>query len=721
MCITHADLDFSQGTNLIVGSNGQGKSAVLQAVTLCLLEEKRGDTYKEYVQLGKDHCSVSLEAHVKGEPFKINISIDRNSTTMDRNATYLGKSYTTPKEVSQLLESFDIKYYADIIMSMQGGVDITDLKPAKRAEYLQKLLNFDFSDKIEIVKTQQAELKEKIEFNNNKIDFNTKSIEDRQKEIKETIPLTFTQSGIDDINNKINILDSEISNITARMAEREKLNADKSALMSKLFNGQQNVNKLNHEIDLINSNQSMIDTLNVKISEYNENNKTLETEKSTIELSDTELNTKLSTLTNELNVLKEKLATVQAAKSEKLAAYRISTQNVADKKAELNHSQKHLDMIKLGTCPECGHTFNAEDTTKYTESLNLAQADVVKAEEDLQIATTNYNLSDADLKSINSQISGKEAEITNVNKDIALAKSNVSRIEQQINQNNISINRLTEQIKGYASKLDTVDSIKGEINKITENLTELNEQVSVIDTKFQETSNLSTEYTSKNDELKQHQQILAKYNNEVMQNNAIAQNNETIRSSIASMEAQIEECKANVESYRRQKTTYDEAVTILNTLFPDWLILKTCQMLEKEMNNFVQVVFPNMAVKLYQNKRGVEFFYTTDKDSGRIHTKENLLNAKMASGFEKAILSIAFKVSLCSAYGLRFAFMDEIDQAGTEENSEALFRAILANDLFDQLFVISHKPTVRDAIHGIAPSLKTFYVNKGKFWTEEEN
>lgn len=721
MCITHADLDFSQGTNLIVGSNGQGKSAVLQAVTLCLLEEKRGDTYKEYVQLGKDHCSVSLEAHIKGEPFKINISIDRNSTTMDRNATYMGRSYTTPKEVSQLLESFDIQYYADIIMSMQGGVDITDLKPAKRAEYLQKLLNFDFSDKIELVKKQQADLKEKIDFNNNKIDFNTKSIDDRKKEIKELIPLTFTQSDIDDLNNKVALINDELEKITVRMTERDKLNSDKSTLMSTIFNEQKEIDKLKHDIDLINSNQTMIDTLNSKINEYNENNKTLQSEKAEFESSSGTLAETVATLTTELTGLKEKLATAQATKVEKFNLYKEATQNVANKKAELNHSQKHLDMIKLGTCPECGHTFNAEDTTKYTESLNNAQADVSKAESDLQTATLDYNSSDADVKSINSQISGKEAEIAKANSSITLAKSNASRVEQQISQNNSSVSRLTEQISSYASKMTDIPAIKSEIDKKTESLKSLNSQVAVVESELAKTSNLSNEYTEKSNELKQCQQTLTTYNNEVIQNNAIVQNNETVKNSIASMESQINECKANVESYRRQKTTYDEAINILNTVFPDWLILKTCQMLEKEMNNFVQVVFPSMAIKLYQNKRGVEFFYTTDKDSGRILTKENLLNAKMASGFEKAILSIAFKVSLCSAYGLRFAFMDEIDQAGTEENSEALFRAILANDLFDQLFVISHKSTVREAIHGIAPSLKTYYVDHGKFSVEEAN
>ena len=40
MCVEHADLNFNDGVNLIVGNNGQGKSTVLQAVALCLHVDK---------------------------------------------------------------------------------------------------------------------------------------------------------------------------------------------------------------------------------------------------------------------------------------------------------------------------------------------------------------------------------------------------------------------------------------------------------------------------------------------------------------------------------------------------------------------------------------------------------------------------------------------------------------------------------------------------------
>ena len=139
MCVAHAELDFNNGVNLIVGSNGQGKSAVLQAIALCLREDKRSDRYQEYIMLGKDSCSVSLDSDIKGSPVKINILLNSKSTGMERTATYNGRVYTN-SEVTALLESFDIAYYADIIMSMQDEDDITKLKPSEREAYLQKLL-----------------------------------------------------------------------------------------------------------------------------------------------------------------------------------------------------------------------------------------------------------------------------------------------------------------------------------------------------------------------------------------------------------------------------------------------------------------------------------------------------------------------------------------------------------------------------------------------------
>lgn len=718
MCVEHAELDFNNGVNLIVGSNGQGKSTVLQAVALCLLEDKRSDRYQEFIMLGKENCSVALDAEVKGSPLKINISLNKKSTGMDRTATYNGRTYTN-SEVTTLLDSFDIAYYADLIMSMQDEGDITKLKPSEREAYLQKLFQFDFTEKVNKLKDDLNGIKESIDYQNAQIDFNKKSIDERKTEIRELLPLTFHEGDIQNLNESVKTLNDELSNIAELLNKKDILLAQKSELQNKLYISKQNISKYEHEIELINSSKGMIDTLNQKISEYDEINQKLLNEKQDYIAQNEGLDNRLKLEENDKVLISEEIAEQYEDFLKKSSELNELNLQLANKIAECNHAQKHMDMVKLRTCPECGHAFDKTDQSKYSEALNSA----ITAKTDIEQAKAKKQdevfTADANVKALREKLRNKEIEISGTTNDMSTLNYKIQNIDSQIQVNNNSKTRIENQIQQYSSNTNEVSLYETKITEEKTVLSDIDIKIGEYDAQLGELDGVTKSYTEKQAELRDLQQKISEYNNEITQNNLILKNNENIKISIESMNKKIEESKTVVEGYRRQKATYDEAITLLDKTFPAWLILKTCQMLEQEMNNFIQVVFPEMSVKLFQNKRGVEFFYTTNINNGMIQTKENLLNAKMASGFEKAILSIAFKVALCRAYNLRFAFMDEIDQAGTEENSEALFKAILSNDLFDQLFVISHKPTVRDVINSFAPSLKTFYVNKGKFSTND--
>lgn len=720
MCVEHAELDFNNGVNLIVGNNGQGKSTVLQAVALCLLEDKRSDKYQEFIMLGKENCSVSLDAEIKGAPVKINIVLNKKSSGMDRNAVYNGKTYVN-SQVTDLLDSFDIAYYADIIMSMQNEGDITKLKPTEREAYLQKLFQFDFTEKVDKLKEDLNGIKESIDYQNAQIEFNTKSIEERRTEVKELLPLSFQEGDIQDLNNTVKSLNDELSQTAELIKKKDTILAEKSSLQTKIYTSKQNISKYEHDIELIESNRGMVDTLNQKIQEYDSLNINLEQEKEKYNSEISDLKVKLETEDKERDEINNQITEEHNLFLSKTTELNELNIQLANKNAELNHAQKHIDMIKLGTCPECGHAFDRTDHTKYNEALTTATKNKEEVEQ-LKIQKQNeVSTADANVKALREKLRNKEIEVSNTSKDISTLEYKIKNVDSQIQVNKGSQERIKGQIDQYSANVNEIDNIKKKIEDENAVLTGLNLDSEKCDKELGELEGITNVYTEKQNQLMQLQQKISEYNNEIVQNNLILQNNENIKKSIEDMTKKIEESKASVENYRRQKATYDEAITLLDKTFPAWLILKTCQMLEHEMNNFIQVIFPEMSVKLFQNKRGVEFFYTTNINNGMVQTKENLLNAKMASGFEKAILSIAFKVALCRAYNLRFAFMDEIDQAGTEENSESLFKAILSNDLFDQLFVISHKPTVRDVIHSFAPSLKTFYVNKGKFWSDDPN
>ena len=114
----------------------------------------------------------------------------------------------------------------------------------------------------------------------------------------------------------------------------------------------------------------------------------------------------------------------------------------------------------------------------------------------------------------------------------------------------------------------------------------------------------------------------------------------------------------------------------------------------------------------------MEFFYTTDP-TANINNTDELINAKMASGFEKAALSAAFKVALCKAYGLTFAALDEIDSAASDKNSERLFESLISENTFTQLFIITHKIATREIIKNISKDAIAYHVHAGHFTLNE--
>ena len=62
----------------------------------------------------------------------------------------------------------------------------------------------------------------------------------------------------------------------------------------------------------------------------------------------------------------------------------------------------------------------------------------------------------------------------------------------------------------------------------------------------------------------------------------------------------------------------------------------------------------------------------------------------MASGMERAVLAIAFRVALSSLNNLGLMILDEIDSDGSNERSMQLYEALLENVGSHQLFVITH-------------------------------
>jgi ABC-type multidrug transport system ATPase subunit len=62
----------------------------------------------------------------------------------------------------------------------------------------------------------------------------------------------------------------------------------------------------------------------------------------------------------------------------------------------------------------------------------------------------------------------------------------------------------------------------------------------------------------------------------------------------------------------------------------------------------------------------------------------------LASGFESALLTLAFKFSVALAYNSKFIIFDEPDKSADEESSLKLIKTITSVDGFNQMFITTH-------------------------------
>ncbi len=673
MCSQEAFLDFTdQRVILLTGDNGNGKSLVLEAIALCLLKKhKRGDSYADYIRRGTmpREAQVILTGELNGLPIKFDITIQESGlnkkVTYDKEKPYVGI------EVNALLDRLGIGDYSDLIMSMQGkDGDIVDSTPGKRAEYLRKLLNYTYLYQSNFISEQLKSIKQQITRCNDIITLNTNTINIKKTQIRDVPEDTSTE--------KIQELNQAVSVIKNQLVQYMGLNEKQLEITNKLNKVLQEKYSITTAISNLENSINQLPSLKDTLNNYNSEISKL-TESITSNLSNS------SSLNNSLLIINSEITNLENKRSEVIA-------DLATAKAELASIQKHISLINKGKCPECGHEFTSSDKDTYEKQLN-------EANQKIESLTATQNELFAKISSQKDLYSKTSSDVSNITNEVNLLNNKLSNIQQ-------SKPKLEEQVSYLESAA---------VAELTQKKTELSSLESTEASIKLEQENLAKDlkvYETLNVDLRNAQQQINILSQQALNRNNIINQNNNILTEIQNLESASNEQISLVENLHRDEAVDKEVATLLDEL-RDYAVIKACDKLEAKLNSFVKIIFPTMFIRLYQNKSGVEFFYDT---SGKPNLKkEDLSNAKMASGFEKAALSIAFKVAVCKAYKLPFAFFDEADEKGSEINSANLFRSLLNSNVFEQVFIISQKSIVRETIQNEIEGVRTYYVSKGNF------
>ena len=276
------------------------------------------------------------------------------------------------------------------------------------------------------------------------------------------------------------------------------------------------------------------------------------------------------------------------------------------------------------------------------------------------------------------------------------------------------------QLRSYETELVCIDNeltqlkpLLENINSIEQFIKEKQDLLKLENEKLLEIDN--EEWNNSQKQLSEYNQIITNYQRIVDENTHIQVANEALQKNIDLQRKTLDE---NIEKYTLLSddlAVYKEAKQIFEKKLPQFIIIKTCKKIQNKLNELVQTIFPNLYIRLFYSKKGIEFFYSTSGVIDEEADKDSMLPIKQASGFEKAILSICFKSVLCEAYDIPFVILDEVDAAASEENSRRFFDIVINGGLFQQSIIISHKIDIQDTIKGMSDSISSYMVAEGNF------
>ena len=669
--ITDAELDLSSAVSLFVGDNGSGKTSVVDAIGLCLFEYKRSDTYADYIKSGKDNACIYFECEISNEPITFNITINKTgSTALEREVNFQGKVYHN-SEVSTLLESLNLKYFSDIFCSMQNGKDITRLSPTERVAYIQKLLAFSFGPQIKTTDDTIKQLTEAITELSTTNAALSQTIQNLEKQIKPLNNLDNLYSNIDEIKIKASQLQSYIVSKTAALRSnaaiaivKDKINAEIVALTNELTLK----NTKAAEIKL--ANESRTKTVN-KISEV----------KAII----SEYEVKINNIEIKLNSLDTQYAAQETTVQNKSAEYYAA-------EAQLNVCKNNFDKVNHDKCPYCGQDISADNKAHYKQELDNAEKATLKLQKDLSIEKDKLNTLSNEKTSLLREKMSLAALLDAQNNQLRSCETELACIDNELTQ--------------LRPLLENINSIEQLIKEKQDLLKLENEKLLEID---------NEEWNNSQKQLSEYNQIITNYQRIVDENTHIQVANEALQKNIDLQRKTLDE---NIEKYTLLSddlAVYKEAKQIFEKKLPQFIIIKTCKKIQNKLNELVQTIFPNLYIRLFYSKKGIEFFYSTSGAIDEEADKESMLPIKQASGFEKAILSICFKSVLCEAYDIPFVILDEVDAAASEENSRRFFDIVINGGLFQQSIIISHKIDIQDTIKGMSDSISSYMVAEGNF------
>lgn len=390
-------LDRSQNT-LIVGSNGAGKSTILDALCFGLFGKAFRNINKPALvnSINQKDCLVEVEFDIGNKQYKIVRGIKPNVFEIFLNGNLLNQSAAI-KDYQEHLEKVILKlnyksFTQIVILGSASFVPFMQLSAADRRAIIEDLLDIQiFSSMNSILKDKVAQNKENYNDNKYRIEFANQSYElqkehiDKLKQNNEDQIIKF-QNEIETNNENVKKYLKESEVISKKISEIESQVGDKDSIAKKIKSLNQletqietNLKKIKKDIKFFESSDDCPTCRQSIQEDFKKNQLTsLSAKAKKCDHGLTELESKLNEEQEKLNLITEKLSEIQKLQ------LKLATNNttVSEMNRYINKLNKQIEDLKT----------DKENLENETEKLDVIKKELthLKNEQKVLIEEKSY-------------------------------------------------------------------------------------------------------------------------------------------------------------------------------------------------------------------------------------------------------------------------------------------------------------------------------------------
>ena len=179
-------------TTLVVGSNGAGKSTMLDALSFTLFGKAHRDIHKPQLvnSINQKKCLVTVEFSIGTNKYKVVRGIKPNKFEIWRNDELLNQE-AHARDYQKLLENNILKlnhksFHQIVVLGSSNFIPFMQLKARHRREVIEDLLDIGIFTKMNVVLREKlSTVRGEINYTNNQITVKKEKIGLQEKHIKE--------------------------------------------------------------------------------------------------------------------------------------------------------------------------------------------------------------------------------------------------------------------------------------------------------------------------------------------------------------------------------------------------------------------------------------------------------------------------------------------------------------------------------------------------------